>query len=109
MYKLTEPLNFKNNKYTLYECDTEHKSGKKYYYGVQALNAFCWLNLIKNIYRFRIIRTILWMVPTLFSHLAASGFKDHFNQFVSKIELVDDGKTAEVTYLTGKMIKVPVS
>jgi hypothetical protein len=49
------------------------------------------------------------MVPTLFSHLAASGFKDHFNQFVSKIELVDDGKTAEVTYLTGKMIKVPVS
>jgi len=75
---------------------------------VQALNAFCWLNLLKNVYRFRIIRTILWMGPTLLTHLAAQGFKDHFNQFVSKIELLDDGKTAEVTYMTGKVIKVPL-
>jgi hypothetical protein len=46
---------------------------------------------------------------TLLSHMAANGFKEHYNQFVRKIELLDDGKTAEVTYLTGTVLKVPVT
>ncbi len=69
---------------------------------VRALNAFCWLNLLKNIYRFRIIRTILWMIPTFLSHQSVSGFKEHFNSFVTKIELRDDGKQSVVTYLSGR-------
>lgn len=46
---------------------------------------------------------------TLLSHMAANGFKEHYNQFVRKIDLLDDGKTAEVTYLTGTVLKVPVT
>ncbi len=70
---------------------------------VRAINIFCWLNVGKNIYRFRPIRTILWLVPTFVSHLATSGFKDHYNGFVTKIELREDGKHSDVTYLSGKV------
>jgi hypothetical protein len=108
-FKVPHAINFKNNKFTLYECDKEHLSGKKYYYICQGVNVFCWLNLLKNVYRFRIFRTILWMPFTLLSHLAASSFKEHYNQFVSKIDLLDDGRTTEVTYLTGSVLKVPIT
>ena len=49
------------------------------------------------------------MIPTTMSHLAAKGFKEHYNGFVSKIELNEDGKTTEVTYLSGKVAKIPVT
>jgi hypothetical protein len=41
--------------------------------------------------------------------MAASSFKEHYNQFVRKIDLLDDGKTTEVTYLTGSVLKVPIA
>ena len=91
IFKLAQPLNFKDSKYTLYECDKEHKQGKTYYYSVRAINVFCWLNLMKNVYRFRIFRTILWGIPTLISHTAYRGFREHCNSLVTKIELKDDG------------------
>lgn len=102
IYKATQPLNFKNNHYTLYECDTEHLSGKNYYIFVRALNFFCWANVCKNIYRMRLFRTLLWGIPTFLSHLAVSGFKEHTSHFITKMELLDDGKRAEITFLSGK-------
>lgn len=79
-------------------------SAKRYYYISLGVNLFCWANLVKNIYRFRIFRTCFWALPTFLSHLALSGLKEHSNQFVTKIELFDDGKRAEVTYLIGKTV-----
>ncbi len=64
-------------------------------------NAFCWLNLLKNVYRFRIIRTALWMIPTTLTHLSKNAFKEHFSQVVKKIELHEDGMTATVFLLSG--------
>lgn len=101
VFKLKQPLNFKNNFYTIYECEEEHREGKKYFYALTALNIFCWLNVVKNIYRMRIFRTLLWLLPSGLTYLAQSGFKQHFNQFVLRIDLKDDGKTVKVTFLSG--------
>ena len=101
---MSQPLNFKQGIYTLYECEEEHKEGKKYYWIVRGLNAFCWLNLFKNVYRFRPVRTILWGVPVALSQIAVNGFSEHFNQFVGKIDLREDGKTCDVTFISGKKV-----
>jgi len=108
-YKLKQPLNFKNQKFTLYECEQEHYHGKRYYMMARGLNLFCWANLIKNIYRLRLFRTLLWCIPTLFTQNAVVGFKDHYNTFVTRIELRDDGCNADLTFLSGKTVTFPNS
>ena len=67
---------------------------------MRAFNAICWLNVAKNIYRFRIFRTVLWMIPTLLSYQSASAFYEHFDTVISKLELKDDGKHVMVTLLS---------
>ena len=41
VFVVKQPINFKNQKFTLYECDPEHLSGKKYYNIVWGINVFC--------------------------------------------------------------------
>lgn len=74
-----------------------------YYYTVRTTNALCWLNLLRSVYKFRIIRTILWMIPTMVTHLMGKGFKEQVDCFATKIELRDDGKLSDVTFLSGKI------
>ena len=73
------------------------------------MNALCWLNLLKNVYRFRIFRTFLWGIPTALTQVAVSGFTEHYNTFVQRIELMDNGKTCTVLYISGKTTAYPVT
>lgn len=43
------------------------------------------------------------MIPTLLTQMAKNGVKEHYNGFVRKIDLLEDGKTTEVTYLSGEV------
>ena len=79
---MSQPLNFKNDRYILYECENDDIKGKKWYNGLRLANAFCWLNLLKNVYRFRIIRTIFWMIPTIFTQLSKNAFREHYAMVV---------------------------
>ena len=58
----------------MYESEEDHTGGKNTYWGLRAINAICWANLAKNIYRFRIFRTIFWMIPTFLSYNAYTAF-----------------------------------
>lgn len=81
----------------------------KLYYAIRIFNAFCWLNVLKNIYRFRIIRTILWMIPSIASYPIYKAFDLHFDLVITKLELLEDGKTAVVTTLSKKQRTVSTS
>ena len=99
-------MNFKDRKYTLYDCDKEHLQGRNYHYILQGINIFCWLNVVKNVYRFRVIRTAFWLMPALVTQAAANGFKEHQGKFVLRIDLRDSGDESDVTLLSGKVLTV---
>ena len=65
--------------------------------------------MVKNVYRFRLFRTLFWLVPTLLSQQAVSGFKEHYGAFITKIELKDNGSQTDVTYLSGKVETVNIN
>lgn len=109
MLKLKYPLNFKSDKYLLYEASPEHVSGRRFYYFVNAVNVFCWYSLLKNIYRLRLFRALFWMIPTAFSTNGVVGFRRHFESMVTKMELMDSGKEVHITYLSGHSEQISVS
>lgn len=97
-----EPLNFKNNKYLLYECRQKHIESNKYYYLLLATDAFLWFFFLRSIYKRRIIRTILWGIPTILLTRTTSGYKVHADHLIKLIELKESGTQIEVTNLSGK-------
>jgi hypothetical protein len=86
----------------VFESDEDHTGGKKWYWALRGLNAFCWANVGKNIYRFRPFRTVFWMVPTLLSYQAYRAFYEHFDHVIQKRELQDDGKHVKVTLFSNR-------
>ena len=86
----------------MFESDEDHTGGKKWYWALRGLNAFCWANVGKNIYRFRPFRTVFWMVPTLLSYQAYRAFYEHFDHVIQKLELQDDGKHVKVTLFSNR-------
>jgi hypothetical protein len=93
----------------LYECEEDHTGGKKWYWTLRGVNALCWANVAKNIYRFRPFRTVFWMIPTLMTYQSYNAFYEHFDHVISKLELQDDGKHVMVTLLSNRKTSYPIT
>ena len=78
------------------------------YYGLIAFNAFCCANVAKNIYRLRIFRTILWMIPSLYSYRLFITSFQHLGLLIKKLELMDDGKHVLVTLRSNTSTLYPI-
>jgi hypothetical protein len=74
-----------------------------------AADAFCWFFLLRSIYKFRAIRTILWAIPTYFATKITAGFKLHSDHMVTHIHLKDNGTQVVLTHLSGRKLTINIS
>jgi hypothetical protein len=91
VFRPSQPLNFKNNKYLLYEATDEHQSIKKNYRFMIGLDCFLIFMTLRSIYKFRLIRSILWGIPTIIISKMTKGLAVHCAHVITKIELNDNG------------------
>jgi hypothetical protein len=94
-YQTSEPLIFKSGKYMLVETK-EKFPAILIEYGVLSLSVICGYKLISNIFKFKIIGSVVWTGLFFF---AFKTFREMMNNryfFIKNVYLLEDLKTLEV-------------
>eukprot|EP00347_Sterkiella_histriomuscorum_P022705 403337467 len=109
IYQPQRAINFKNNKYLVYEADwAEYRSPNlnRAVVGSMALTGY---KVVKAIQAAAYFKTILWATPFIIAGLYLKSNHDFDRSLVSKIYLLENGEEAEFVLLSGSVVKIKLN